>query len=101
VSGLPDTVTYPSSIGTGPLRVRQHYDRGRLVRVSDADTAATYWQLNSVNPLGMVTDETLGNGVRISSAYDAVTGLLSSRASVSAAAAVTRTWDSHGTPSAT
>lgn len=79
VHGRPATLTYPSSTGTTPLRIRSHYDRGRLVRLSDADTAATYWQLNAVDNLGNVVDETLGNGVRVASTYDAVTGLLSSR----------------------
>ena len=79
-TGLPLTLKYPAAAGATPLRVRHHYARGRLVRLSDADTRETYWQLNAVDSFGQVTDETLGNGVRVVSAYDAVTGRLDSRA---------------------
>jgi RHS repeat-associated protein len=78
-SGRLDTLTYPATYGTTPLRVRHHYDRGRLVRLSDADTYGTYWQLNAVDSFGQVTDETLGNGVRVATAHDAVTGRMTSR----------------------
>jgi len=81
VTGLPDVFGYPQTTGGARLRVRHHFDRGRLVRLSDADSGATYWQLNAVDAHGLVSDETLGNGVRIASTYDAVTGLLVSRAS--------------------
>jgi len=81
VTGLPDVFSYPQTTGTAGLRVRHHYDRGRLVRLSDADSGATYWQLNAVHALGLVSDETLGNGVRIASTYDSVTGSLLARAS--------------------
>jgi RHS repeat-associated protein len=78
-TGLLDVLTYPASGGATPLRVRHHYERGRLVRLSDADTGGNYWQLNAVDSFGQVTDETLGNGVRVASAYDAVTARLDSR----------------------
>jgi len=79
VTGLPDVFGYPQTTGAARLRVRNHYDRGRLVRVSDADSGATYWQLNAVDALGLVTDETLGNGVRVASTHDVVTGSLLAR----------------------
>jgi len=47
--------------------------------VSDADSGATYWQLNAVDAFGLVSDETLGNGVRVASTHDAVTGSLVTR----------------------
>jgi len=78
-SGALDTLTYPAASGMTPLRVRHHYDRGRLVRLSDADSAGTYWQLNAVDSADHRTDETLGNGVRIVSTHDAVSGHLRSR----------------------
>lgn len=77
-TGLPDVLTYPSA-GTSSLRVRHHFDRGRLVRLSDADSGATYWQLDAANSLGHPSDETLGNGVRVLSTHDAVTGRLATR----------------------
>jgi len=79
VTGLPDVFGYPQTTGAARLRVRHHYDRGRLVRLSDADSGAAYWQLNAVDALGLVTDETLGNGVRVASAHDSVTGSLIGR----------------------
>ncbi|NJD33106.1 MAG: hypothetical protein FIB04_14605 [Gammaproteobacteria bacterium] len=79
-TGLPDVITYPSVSGSSPLRVRQHYDRGRLVRLTDADDAATtFWQISTVDALGQVSGEVLGNGVQIASSHDPVTGLLGSR----------------------
>ena len=79
-TGLPDVFAYPQTTASARLRVRHHHDRGRLVRVSDADSGATYWQLNAVDALGLVSDETLGNGVRVASTHDAVTGSLVARA---------------------
>jgi RHS repeat-associated protein len=81
VTGLPDVLHYPQTTGSTGLRVRHHYDRGRLVRLTDADSGATYWQLNAVNALGYVSDEALGNGVRVASTYDPVTGMLMARTS--------------------
>jgi RHS repeat-associated protein len=78
-TGLPSVLTYPVSTGTTPLRVRHHFDRGRLVRLSDADTGGTYWKLDGVDGFGQVTDESLGNGVRVASTHDAVTGQLAAR----------------------
>jgi RHS repeat-associated protein len=78
-TGLPDVLAYPQTTAAARLRVRHHHDRGRLVRVSDADSGATYWQLDAVDARGLVSDETLGNGVRVASTYDAVSGLLVAR----------------------
>jgi RHS repeat-associated protein len=78
-TGLLDVLTYPASTGTVPLRIRHATDRGRLVRLTDADTGAAYWALGAVDSLGFATDEALGNGLRVASAYDAVTGLLRTR----------------------
>ena len=70
-SGRLDTLTYPSDSGTAPLRVRHHYDRGRLVRLSDADNAnTTFWRADALDALGEVAAETLGNGVRVDSDRD-------------------------------
>lgn len=79
-NGLVDTFTYPAVAGSTPLRVRHHYDRGRLVRLTDADDpTTTFWQLDAVDARGTVAAETLGNGVRVASESDAVTGLLTRR----------------------
>jgi RHS repeat-associated protein len=79
VNGLPDVLTYPASTGSKPLRVRHHYDRGRLVRLNNVDGGLTFWQLNAVDSRGLVTDESLGNGIRLASTRDAVTGDLLAR----------------------
>ena len=79
-SGRLDTLAYPSDSGTAPLRVRHHYDRGRLVRLSDADNATTtFWRADALDALGEVAAETLGNGVRVDSNRDAVTQRLRAR----------------------
>ena len=79
-SGRLDTLTYPSDSSIPPLRVRHHYDRGRLVRLSDADDAGTtFWRADSLDTLGEVTAETLGNGVRVDSDWDVVTQRLHAR----------------------
>jgi RHS repeat-associated protein len=80
LTGRLDVLAYPSTTGAARLRVRHHYDRERLVRLTDADTGAAFWQLDAVDAFGLATGETLGNGVRVTSAYDAVTGWLVSRA---------------------
>ena len=80
LTGRLDVLAYPSTTGAARLRVRHHYDRERLVRLTDADTGAAFWQLDAVDASGLATGETLGNGVRVTSAYDAVTGWLVSRA---------------------
>jgi len=79
LAGRLDVLSYPSATGTPRLRVRHHYDRGRLVRLSDADSGASFWQLDGVDALGLVTGETLGNGVRVASTHDTVGGWLLSR----------------------
>lgn len=80
VTGALDTLTYPSRSGATPLRLKHSYDRGRLVRLADADSPFTvFWSRDGVNALGLATAVTLGNGVKVGSAYDPVTGLLMSR----------------------
>jgi RHS repeat-associated protein len=79
-NGLLDTLTYPAPTGVAPLRLKHGYDRGRLVRLADADNPSNaFWTLDAVNPQGAASIVTQGNGVRIASTYDAVTGLLVAR----------------------
>ena len=79
VTGLRDTMSYPTSGSVAPLRVRHRYDRQRLVEVADADTGASFWRLESADPRGHAAAELLGNGVQIASSYDPATGLLTQR----------------------
>jgi RHS repeat-associated protein len=79
-TGRLDTITYPSDSSAAPLRVRHHYDRGRLVRLSDADDPTNmFWQADALDALGEVAAETLGNGVRVDSDRDVVTQRLRER----------------------
>ncbi len=57
--GREATRTYPSG-----LRVRSDYTTwGQLRRLSNADTAATYWTATGADAWGKVTAETFGNGI--------------------------------------
>ena len=79
-TGRVGTITYPSDRSEAPLRVRHQYDRGRLVRLSDADDAnTTFWRADALDANGEVSAETLGNGVRIDSDRDLVTQRLRAR----------------------
>jgi RHS repeat-associated protein len=79
VSGLRDTMTYPTASGVAPLRVRHRYDRHRLVELTDADSGASFWRLDAVDARGYIATESLGNGVSITSNYDPASGLLAQR----------------------
>ena len=79
-TGLLDTLTYPTVTGVAPFRLKHVFDRGRLVRLVDAGSpASVYWQLESVNAAGQTAAVALGNGVKVASSHDAITGLLTSR----------------------
>ena len=55
---------------------------GILNRVSDYNAPTTvWWQLNAENERGIPIDESLGNGVRMLSNFDSLTGHLSNRRS--------------------
>ncbi len=77
--GLLDTVTYPQSTAYR-LKLKYTYSlsNGQLQSVSDADVPATvFWTATSQNARGQITQDTLGNGIVRTRAYDAVTGWLS------------------------
>ncbi len=72
--GRPSTITYPSGFA-----VQNNYTaNGFLGSVSEILGGTVYWQANSVDAEGMVTQETLGNGVVTDRAYDPATSLLDS-----------------------
>lgn len=100
-TGQLSVLTYPGVSGVAPLRLRYVQDRGRVVQVVDADNPGTvYWRLASVNPAGRVTSFALGNGVQVTNAFDAVTGLPVSQSAVSgggsALQSATLNWDLAG-----
>jgi RHS repeat-associated protein len=101
--GLLDTVTYPQSAGTR-LQVQYQYQYGIATSVRNAATGgATFWQVNSggMDAWGNLTDEQLANNVRVKSAYDPTTGLLTTRTSGTDSPATNRQnlenqWDANG-----
>jgi len=97
-TGALSVLTYPASTGAAPLQVRHHYDRGRLVRLSDAVSGSTFWQLDDLDGQGRTSGESLGNGIVVSSSYDSVTGRLLARAAGPAASLqnISLVWDAAG-----
>ncbi|MDJ0947184.1 MAG: FG-GAP-like repeat-containing protein, partial [Kiloniellales bacterium] len=71
-AGRPETLTYPSGFA-----VRNSYNaRGYLLSVSEEGGATVFWEADTVNAEGQVTQETFGNGVVTSNAFDPRTGLI-------------------------
>ena len=80
-TGLLNTLTYPASYpSTYSLELQYAYSEGIPQSVTDvSDTPnVTVWTANTTNPLGQVTEETLGNGIVTNRSFDAVTGWLGS-----------------------
>ena len=69
-SGRPGTVTYPSGFA-----IRHSYNsRGYITSVSEEGGATVYWQPNSVDAEGQITEQTFGNGVVTTKSFDPRTG---------------------------
>jgi RHS repeat-associated protein len=77
-TGLPNTLQYPVSTAGYQMKLQYAYQNGILQQISDVTTGTHYWTANSANPRGQLTQETLGNGVVVNHALDAVTGLVNS-----------------------
>jgi RHS repeat-associated protein len=77
-TGLLDTLQYPLSTSGYQLKLQYTYQNAILQQVSDAATGTHYWTASTANPRGQLTKETLGNGVVVNRALDAVTGWVSS-----------------------
>ena len=75
LTGLPDTLTYPTSTAGYRLKLQYEYQYGALWKVKDYNAPATvFWQANGANARGEATDVTLGNGLRTVKGTDQVTG---------------------------
>jgi RHS repeat-associated protein len=74
-TGLLDTLTYPVSTSSYALQLKYGYQNRILQTVTDvSDTPnVALWTANATNPMGQVTQETLGNGIVTNKTYDAVT----------------------------
>jgi len=84
-TGLLSTLTYPTSTNNCQVVVSYGYTNGLLSSVADASnqtncgsTGTVYWTANATNPLGQVTQETLGNAIVTNRSFDAVTHWLGS-----------------------
>jgi RHS repeat-associated protein len=79
-TGLLNTLTYPVGGSGQSLELQYGYENGILQSITDIRDSpnVTVWQANAVNPAGQTTQETLGNGLVTSRAYDSVTQWLSS-----------------------
>lgn len=78
VTGLLDTLSYPTSTAGYSLKLQYGYANGILQQVKDANSSTVFWQNTGMNARGQVTQETLGNGIVTNRAYDAVTGWVAS-----------------------
>ena len=79
-TGLPESMTYPTSTSGYQLRVKYDYDHGILNKVSDYNQSSTvFWQLNTVDARGNAIDEKLGNAINVNSGFDPLTGLMDYR----------------------
>lgn len=86
--GTLDTLTYPASTSSYRLKLQYEYSNGFLQAVKDHAAPATiFWRANAADALGNVVDETLGNGLRTSRGFDAVTSQLSNVQTVNAGGA--------------
>ncbi|MDP9008029.1 MAG: FG-GAP-like repeat-containing protein [Pseudomonadota bacterium] len=80
-SGLLDTLQYPVSTSSYQMLLKYTYSNGILQQISDITAGGpgtTYWTANTTNPRGQILQETLGNGVIVNHAFDAVTAQVQS-----------------------
>lgn len=78
-TGLLSTMTYPTDPSGYALKLQYGYENGLLSKVQDISDSAnvvTLWTADAEDARGQVTQATLGNGVVVDDAYDAVTGWL-------------------------
>lgn len=75
VNGQLQTLTYPTTTGTR-LALQYSYNNGDLSEVRQPGSTI-FWQANTANARGQVTQATFGNGVVRNNVIDEVTGLVS------------------------
>lgn len=80
LTGLPDSMTYPTSTAGYRLKTKFEYTYGILKKVSNFNSPYTiFWELNAQDERGQLLDEQLGNGARIITGFDSLTGLMTFR----------------------
>jgi hypothetical protein len=79
-TGFLSSLTYPTTTtsSSDALQLQYGYQNGELRSITDVSDAPNVplWQANTTNARGQVTQETLGNGIVTSRAYNAVTAWL-------------------------
>lgn len=79
--GALETLAYPETAPGSRLQLRHEYAYGELAAVRDAAQPATVpWRLQATDAAGHVVSELLGNRVAVTSVYDPLQGVLTSRA---------------------
>ena len=79
-TALLDTLTYPVSTASYRFKLQYEYAYGTLSKVKRFDSPSTeYWKLNTVDARGNPLDEDLGNGLKVVSGFDPLTGLMDYR----------------------
>ncbi len=77
-TGLPSTLTYPTTPAGPALKLQYGYAYGILQSVTDITDSpnVTLWTATAQDPTGQITQETLGNQVQVNHALDAATSML-------------------------
>jgi RHS repeat-associated protein len=76
-TGQPDSLTYPISTSGYRFKTKFEYGYGILKKISNFNSPYTvFWELNAHDERGQPIDEQLGNGARIISGFDSLTGLM-------------------------
>ncbi|MGE0030446.1 MAG: RHS repeat domain-containing protein [Steroidobacteraceae bacterium] len=74
-TGQPDSLTYPISTSGYRFKTKFEYGYGILKKISNFNSPYTvFWELNAHDERGQPIDEQLGNGARIISGFDSLTG---------------------------
>ena len=70
-AGRVSAVTYPSVPGRNAFQIRRVYNQfGFLKQVLDANTGRSFWETNTQNERGEITQETFGNGIVTKYVFD-------------------------------
>ena len=75
-TGELSQLKYPANGSSYSLAVNYSYGYGILSAVTDAGNGTVYWQANTVNPLGEVTEDTLGGAIVSQQTFTPVGGWL-------------------------
>jgi RHS repeat-associated protein len=76
--GSLDTLTYPTSTSGYRLKLQYTYSYGLLTAISDYNSPVVFWYSNDINARYQTVQETLGNGLVVNRALDAVNARLKS-----------------------